>query len=100
MAWVEHTSGQHWRICYRHADGTITSEGGFTTPTTAHARAQRDRRRPTPRHLLRPTHGHTTINQWLPRWWTTLTLDDTTLENYHCSTAFRGMRDFWVMRRR
>jgi hypothetical protein len=40
MAWIEHTSGQHWRVRYRRADGTVTSEGGFITPTTAHARAQ------------------------------------------------------------
>jgi integrase len=32
MAWVEHTSGQHWRVRYRSADVTVTSEGGFTTP--------------------------------------------------------------------
>jgi integrase len=83
MAWVEHTSGQHWRVRYRRADGTITSEGGFTTPTTAHARAQAievDQHRGT---FYDPTRGHTTVNEWLPRWWTTLTLDETTLENYH-----------------
>jgi hypothetical protein len=40
MAWVEHTSGQHWRVRYRRADGTVTSEGGFISPTAAHIRAQ------------------------------------------------------------
>lgn len=40
MAWTERTSGEHWRVRYRRSDGSIGSEGGFTTVKAARSRAQ------------------------------------------------------------
>jgi len=82
MSWIEHTSGQHCRIRYRHADDTIASECGFTNKTIAQNRTQEidvDRRRDT---FYNRTRGRITLNTWLPRWWITLDLDDVTLGNY------------------
>jgi hypothetical protein len=39
MARVAHTSGNHLRIRYRHTDGTIASEGGFTSLGATERRA-------------------------------------------------------------
>jgi integrase len=83
MSWVEQTSGNHWRVRYRREDGSIASECGFTSQKTAQSRAQEidvDRRRDT---FYDRTRGHITLNTWLPRWWTTLDLDEVTLDNYH-----------------
>lgn len=84
MSWIEHTSGQHWRVRYRRDDGAIASECGFTNQKTAQNRAQEinvDRRRDT---FYDRTRGRITLNTWLLRWWTTLDLDDVTLDNYRC----------------
>jgi hypothetical protein len=40
MAWTERTSGEHWRVRYRRGDGTVVSEGGFTTLKAARNRAR------------------------------------------------------------
>jgi integrase len=81
MAWVEHTSGQHWRVRYRH-DGTVASECGFSTWDAADDRA----REITTDHRAVPAHprGVITVDAWLPRWWTTLDLDEVTIGNYQC----------------
>lgn len=83
MSWVEHTSGNHWRVRYRREDGSTASECGFTNPTNAHDRAQEidvARRRD---DFYDRNRGAVTLNTWLPRWWTTLDLDKVTLDNYH-----------------
>lgn len=83
MSWVEHTSGNHWRARYRREDGSIASECGFISQETAQNRAQEidaDRRRNT---FYDRTRGRISLNTWLPRWWTTLDLDEVTLDNYH-----------------
>jgi hypothetical protein len=81
MSWVEHTSGHHWRVRYRRHDGTIASECGFTSKRTAQNRAQEinvEQRHDTYDH----TRARSTLNTWLSRWWTTLDLDEVTLDNY------------------
>ncbi|GHF66456.1 integrase [Amycolatopsis bartoniae] len=82
MSWIEHTSGQHWRVRYRRLDGSVASEGGFTDPTAARHRAKEidvDQRRYT---FYDTTRGRITVAQWLPHWWSTLSLDEVTLDNY------------------
>ncbi|MCE7009993.1 N-terminal phage integrase SAM-like domain-containing protein [Kibdelosporangium philippinense] len=82
MSWVEHTSGQHWRVRYRRQDGSVASECGFTNQKAAYDRAHEvdvDRRR---RTFHDHTRGRITVNEWLPRWWTTLDVDEVTLDNY------------------
>ncbi|TCO59221.1 integrase-like protein [Actinocrispum wychmicini] len=83
MSWVEHTSGQHWRVRYRRPGGFVASEGGFTDQQTAETRAHEiddDRQRRAFRGL---TGSRTTVDEWLVCWWTTLNVDETTLDNYH-----------------
>jgi integrase len=82
MSWIEHTSGRHWRVRYRREDGTVASEGGFTSPNTARNRAREievDRHRHT---FYDRSRGRISVNDWLPRWWTTLSVDDVTPDNY------------------
>jgi hypothetical protein len=67
MAWVEHTSGQRWRVRYRRADGTVTSKGGFTTQASAHVRAREIEIDQHSGSLYDPSRGHATLNEWLPR---------------------------------
>jgi integrase len=84
MAWIEHTSGHRWRVRFRREDGSVASECGFTSQTTARNRAHEidvDRRRDA---FYEHTRGRVTLNTWLPRWWTTLNLDEVTLHNYQC----------------
>ncbi len=66
MSWVDHTSGQ-----------TLA-----TNQKAARSRAQEidvDRRRDT---FYDRASGRVTLQTWLPRWWTTLDLDEVTLDNY------------------
>jgi integrase len=87
MAWVTHTSGNHWRIRYRHTDGTIASEGSFTSLGAANQRAREltiEQRSGTHRNLAR---GRITFNDWLPLWWPTLNVDPITRENYQYIVA-------------
>lgn len=82
MSWVEHTSGQNWRVRYRRIDGTVASEGGFTSAKCARARAheiEADQHRNT---FYDRSRGRITLNTWLPRWQATLNLDEVTIENY------------------
>jgi len=71
VAWVEHTSGEHWRVRYRRSNGTIASEGGFTSRTAAQNRAQEievDQHR----HVFYdPGRADTPLTEWLTRWWPT-----------------------------
>lgn len=83
MSWVEHTTGRHWRVRYRREDGTVASECGFTSPGTARNRAHEievDQHR---RTFYDRSCGRISVNDWLPHWWATLTVDDVTLDNYH-----------------
>ncbi|MEU5852665.1 tyrosine-type recombinase/integrase [Saccharopolyspora shandongensis] len=83
MSWVEHTSGQHWRVRYRRKDGSVASECGFTSQKAAQNRAREidvDQRRNT---FYDQTRGRIILSGWLPHWWTTLNVDEVTLDNYH-----------------
>lgn len=82
MPWVEHTSGQNWRVRYRRIDGTVASEGGFTSAKSARARAheiEADQHRNT---FYDRSRGRVTLDTWLPRWQATLNIDEVTVENY------------------
>lgn len=82
MAWVERTSGEHWRVRYRRSDGSVGSEGGFTNRKAVEERAREievDQRR---RTFYDPAQARMTLGAWLSRWWATLNVDDITLENY------------------
>jgi len=82
VAWVERTSGEHWRVRYRRGDGSVTSDGGYTTLRSAENRAREievDQRR----HSYHdPALAQMTLAEWLPNWWLTLDVDELTLENY------------------
>jgi hypothetical protein len=82
MAWTERTSGEHWRVRYRRRDGSVVSEGGFPSLKAARNRAREievDQRR----HAHHdPALAQMTLDEWLPRWWPTLDVDELTIENY------------------
>lgn len=81
MAWIERTNGEHWRVRYR-SNGSVRSEGGFTSPAAAEDRAREievDQRRHT---FHDPVLARTTLDDWLARWWPTLAVDELTIENY------------------
>lgn len=83
MAWIERTSGQHWRVRFRRGDGSVGSEGGYTTVQAAQARAveiEVDQRR---HRFSDPALAQTTLRDWLTTWWRSLDVDELTLENYH-----------------
>jgi len=82
MAWIERTSGQHWRVRFRRGDGSVGSEGGYTTVKAAQARAveiEVDQRR---HRFSDPALAQTTLRDWLTTWWRSLDVDELTQENY------------------
>jgi integrase len=82
MAWTERTSSKHWRVRCRRSDGSVMSEGGFPSRKAAQNRAREievDQRR----HAHHdPALAQLTLDEWLPRWWPTLDIDELTAENY------------------
>lgn len=83
MAWIERTSGNHWRVRYRRGDGSVASEGGYTTPDAAHDRAEEIDVDGSRHRFPDPALAQTTLGEWLVRWWPTLNVDELTVENYH-----------------
>ncbi|OLF04778.1 hypothetical protein BLA60_39275 [Actinophytocola xinjiangensis] len=81
VAWIERTSGEHWRVRYR-SNGSVTSEGGFTSVTAAQHRAREIEVGLRHRAFRDPAPARTTLDDWLTRWWHTLSVDDLTVENY------------------
>ncbi|MGW4214800.1 tyrosine-type recombinase/integrase [Lentzea sp. NPDC004789] len=73
---------QSWRVRYRTGDGHTASISGFTTQRAADnyaADIECDQRRNT---WLDPTHGLTTVAEWVTTWFTALDLDPRTIDNY------------------
>jgi hypothetical protein len=82
MAWTERTSGEHWRVRYRRGDGSVASEGGFTTLKAAQNRAREIEVNQRRHAHYDPALAQMAFGDWLPRWWPTLTVEELTLENY------------------
>lgn len=67
MAWVE-KRGSKYRIRYRLADGTLTSEVGFTTRAEAAARANAVESEQRAGSFVDPRLAQTRVGEWVRQW--------------------------------